>query len=335
MTRSGRIPGKTHPSRRSGANRVKRECAMKFQDRDAQLLETIHQYDGVVAKRQLKHIFWQGMSWRAMEKRLAKLHACGYVEWPSRSEWRVRPIPEPVCWLGWQGILWIASRRDLTVKSPQNPNENQFRQLEKELREGGIRWVREPRWIQLEHDLTVVDVRMKIEQDLRGCSNLNLKCWLPESAFRTDMDVLEYDEIDRAGNRKSVRKGICPDGYFEITDATRSINGTPAVGRFLLEVDMATHDNPSFGREKALPGYEYIKSPQFRNRFGYNSGRWLVVTTGQARMEHLLRQTSQSAGKGARVFFFTTIEDLMREDCLSAPIWRQPGEEKPVTLFMK
>ena len=44
--------------------------AMRLQVRDEYLLGAIYEYGGVVAKRQLKEIFWPDKSWRAMEKRL-------------------------------------------------------------------------------------------------------------------------------------------------------------------------------------------------------------------------------------------------------------------------
>jgi hypothetical protein len=63
---------------------------------------------------------------------------------------------------------------------------------------------------------------------------------------------------------------VCPDAYFEIIDESRRMSGEPHIARFLLELDMSTHDNPSFGREKAAAGAAYIKSSKFRVRFGNN-----------------------------------------------------------------
>ena len=118
-----------------------------------------------------------------------------------------------------------------------------------------------------------------------------------------------------------------------IADNHRQINGSPARARFLFELDMCTHDNPSFGREKSLPGAAYIKSAAFKNRFGYNSGRWLVATTGAVRMRHLIRQTEEVLGANARLFLFSTFENLKEKNVLTEPVWYQSNQQEPITLF--
>ena len=90
-----------------------------------------------------------------MEVRLAKLYNNGYIDWPDNKQRRTKPIPEPMCWLGWKGILLVASKRGAHIDPPSSDNENQLRKLEKQLRDQGVLWLREPRWIQLEHDLGV------------------------------------------------------------------------------------------------------------------------------------------------------------------------------------
>ncbi len=86
-----------------------------------------------------------------------------------------------------------------------------------------------------------------------------------------------------------------PDGYFTIVDSRRRSQGLPARARFLLELDMATHDTNSFFQEKVLAGVAYIKSPAYKSRLGHNSGRWLVVITGEVRMKHIMHQTQRAA----------------------------------------
>ena len=72
-----------------------------------------------------------------------------------------------------------------------------------------------------------------------------------------------------------------------IMDKQRLAQGLLARARFLVELDNATHPNNRFGREKVVPGLAYIKSPEYKARFGDNSGRWLVATTGKVRMERV------------------------------------------------
>jgi hypothetical protein len=311
----------------------KEEQGMRFQDRDFEIIKTIYDNDGVLAKRQLKQLFWPGNSTRAMEKRLAKLNHGEYLAWPSRDHWRSKPIPEPICWLGWRGILMVAGKRGIVIEPPGQSNENKLRRFEKELHDKGLRWMREPRWIQLEHDIAVTDFRLGIEQAVAEINSLTLENWITDGTFRSNMDVIEYAIKGKEGTLKTEKKGICPDGYFEISDERRRINGTPARARFLVEIDMSTHDNPSFGREKAIPGVAYIKSAAYKNRFGYNSGRWLILTTGKVRMKNLVQQTIQSAGSGSKAFLFTTFEQLAGKNMLTEPIWMQPGNEQSLALF--
>ena len=306
---------------------------MRFQARDYEILKAIYESDGVLAKRQLQQLFWSGMTPRAMEKRLAKLYYEGYLAWPSKEHWRSRPIPEPICWLDWKGILVVAGKRGVVIEPPDGINENKLRKLEKVLRDQGIRWTREPRWIQLEHDLAATDFKLSIEKAVAKSRSLLLAKWITDGTFRTDMDVIEFEIKGKNGENRTEKKGICPDGYFEIVDEKRKINGTPARARFLLEIDRSTHDNPSFGREKIVPGVAYIKSPAFKRRFGYNSGRWLIVTTGNTRMKNLMQQTLQLVGSFSKTFLFTTFDQLTNKNILTEPIWTQPGSNQPLALF--
>ena len=307
---------------------------MRHQVRDGQILQMIYDYDGVVARRQLKTRFWPTASWRAMEKRLALLHRHNFIYWPLKHQRQSKPIPEPIVWLGWQGALWIAGRSGLEVEPPQGENEYQLRRFEKRLRDVGIHWLREPRWNQLDHDLAVADFRMMVEASASGLPRVSVETWMNEGTFRSRMDVVEFALAGSGGHTQKHRKGVRPDGYFVLVDAHRRGDGSPARARFLLELDMATHDNPSFGKEKAAPGLAYIQSQAYKSRFGDNAGRWLVVTTGERRMSNLMRQTCESVGmSGMRVFLFTFFDAVKKENVLTSPIWHEAGRDQPLALI--
>ena len=227
--------------------------AMRFQERDGELLQAIYRYDGVLARRQLMELFWPNRSVRAMEKRLAKLHQMGYIAWPTLAQRRTRPIPESIVWLDWKGIAWIAGRSGISVPMPARTNENQMRKLVKGLREKGIHWVREPLWTQLGHDLAVVDFHLHMEKAVSQFPGISLEEWVNESTFRIKPDIVEY-ELRKNGGVQHVRKKVIPDGYFaiDILDGRYRIRGDATRARFLVEVDMASHDNPSFGKEKVI-----------------------------------------------------------------------------------
>jgi hypothetical protein len=306
---------------------------MRFQPRDGTIISTIYNYGGVLARRHIQEMFWPHATQRAALKRLAKLVDSAYLAKPSTHQRRTHPLPEPVYWLGWHGVLWLAGQSNIAVKPPTNDGENQMRKLAKLLRDHGIRWLREPRWIQLAHDLAVVDFRRSVEWSVNQHLDLRLERWRNESTFRCDGDVIEYGYKDRRDQIRGKKKRVIPDGYCVITDHRQSAQGRITRARFLLELDHATHSNERFGREKVAPGLAYIKSGIYRERFGDNSGRWLVITTGEVRMKNLMRQTERVAGNQAGVFLFTTFNRLENANVLLRPIWSQVGQTNPVALF--
>ena len=219
------------------------------------------------------------------------------------------------------------------MEPPKQANENQFRILDQQLRGCGIRWLREPRWSQLKHDLDVVSFRKAVEKAVGDLPFLILEQWIPEGEFLSKPDVVEYKYMDSDGEVQWAEKGVRPDGYFEIVDKRRQQENLPDRARLLLEIDEASYDTKRFGREKGAAGLAYIMSEAFKARFGKNSGRWLVVTTGEERLKHLMGQTRQAVGKGAGVFFFTTLEQMEKENILTAPIWWQSGIGDPVGII--
>ncbi len=306
---------------------------MRFQPRDEEILSAIQRYGGVMARRQLKDLFWRDKTWRAMEKRLAKLHRGGYLDWPNHQQWRSQPVPEPICWLAWRGALLLGRDSDSDVPDLEASNENRKRKLEVTLRKSGFHWLREPRWLQLKHDLRLVDFRMIIEEAVRSERSLTLGGWVLEREFRSDPDVVEYESPSPGGHNRRLRKTIVPDGFFAIQNKERLIEGKPYTARFLVEIDMSTEDNPRFAREKVLPSIAYLRSPQYEERFGYKSGRWLVVANGDLRMHNLMEHTKDLLGRDARVFCFTTFDRLRPETAVSAPIWHRGDGERVAPLL--
>ena len=305
---------------------------MRFTERDGQILEAIQTYDGVLSRRQIKQLFWRESSWRVLHRRLAYLHYNNYIAKPDLDDRKIRPIPEPVAWLDWRGALCLAGQVGISVKWPKNINENQLRILQSQLQKAGFRWRREPRWSQLAHDLAVVDVRLAFQQAAISTSHIKIEEWINESSFRADMDVIEFTLNKPKGRPRKWKKGICPDGALVLSDRHRKEMGEPHRARFLLELDMASHDSASFGLEKAAAGAAYIKSSEFQNRFGSNSGRWLVVTTGDIRLQNLMRQTIKYAPNASSLFYFATFEKVISNNLLLDDIWYQPGVDSTVPL---
>jgi hypothetical protein len=308
---------------------------MRFQPRDGRLLQALHDYDGVLSREQIQTLFWpQAQSMRAVHARLAKLRESGYLAWPTQEQRNTQPGPKSICWLGWRGAMWVAAQAGIQVEGPANDGENQMRKLERRLRQAGFHWLREPRWSQLVHDLAVVDFRLAVEGELAGHATLSLERWVNESVFRADTDTVEFTYQRRDGSVRRGKRGVIPDGYLVVLDQARRRQGdTEHRARLLLELDMATHPTGRFAKEKLLAGAAYIESAPYRARFGVSAGHWLVVTTGEVRMGHLMEKAQEVLGEGARRFFFTTFDRVQPGQVLTAPIWSWAGWEKPGPLL--
>ncbi len=297
---------------------------MRFMPSDQAILEKLFSFDGLLTRRQLKELFFAKAHQKTMDRRLSMLHHNHYLAIPSLSDRRNYAIPEPIVWLGWRGILQIATKSGSEIVWPTKVNENQLRKLEKVLREQNVHWQRTPRWSQLRHDIAVNDIRLAVEQASYYYPQLELDTWMPERAFARNMDTITVH------GRK---KGIRPDGFFTLLNHSHRIQGQAAKARFLLEYDNSTHPTTRFGRDKALPGYHYLKSEVYRERFGYNSGRWLVVCKNATRLAHLKQKTELVLGKQATVFYFTTLDQVTAKQVFQAPIWQQAGKNNLVALI--
>ena len=121
-----------------------------------------------------------------------------------------------------------------------------------------------------------------------------------------------------------------------ILDESRRLVNEAHRARFLLEIDMGTHDNISFSQEKALPGVAYIKSPVFKERFGSNDAHWLIVTAGgERRMKKMMSRTEKIIGSDSYLFFFTMLDCINADNLLTSPVWWQFGKDSPKPLLPK
>ena len=176
----------------------------------------------------------------------------------------------------------------------------------------------------------MVDFRLAVERSVNELTSLSLEKWVNESEFLVQTDVVEYVSPKGRGT-KPKKRGVRPDGYFVVLNHNRLRQGLAARARFLVEIDMSSHDIGSFMEEKVAAGAAYIESEAFRERFGDNSGRWLVITIGELRLKHLLRQTNRAGGGG--MFYFCTFDQLVKSNVLTSPIWHLELRAEPITLL--
>ncbi len=275
-----------------------------LQERDVRILEAIYVFDGMMGAQQIKRMFFD--TWRTARGRLSKLYKAGYLNRCDRM--RRAALPDMVYFLGRRGAEFLA---DL--------NHEQYSEF---------RWRREPKWSMVAHDLRVNDFRLDVSEACAMNSALELEEWIPGNEFWARPDVIVYED----GNGKREKRGIRPDGYFVI-QSWRAAEDKWYRSRLLLEIDMRTEDIPRFGREKVRPGIAYLRSDAYERRFGFKSGRWLVVTTGERRMQNMKRQTETAAGKDANLFYFTWFDLISPQTLLTEPIWYRGGGDDPTALF--
>jgi hypothetical protein len=295
------------------------------------------QDDGVLARRHIWTLFFShATTLRALQKVLARLVKHRFIK---RTTFHYRrftqPRSEPIYWLDYRGILRVAERLGAgELHYPKNERENQMRRLERSLRQQGIRWLRELLSIdKLEHNFLVVDFRMKLARAVASLPSVRME-WVNESAFRSPvMDRVVLTIQDQAGQLIERERGVCPDGFCLIQDVNRRKNERPYELHLLIEMDMGTHPVSSrFATDKAVPYAAYIGSSAFKARFDADTGDWLVITTGERRMQHLIEHTQEKVGEGARWFLFSTWQHLMDPEInvLTAPVWLRPRwRQKP------
>jgi hypothetical protein len=268
---------------------------MRLTERDQYILEAIHAYDGMLSFSQIQRMFFTGKS--QAELRLRLLYHSGYLNRPDKDQ--RRRLPEMIYWLDRKGAELVASLHSATLPE--------------------IGWRKEPRWFQVEHDIAVNDFRLALEAAAKASQEVRLEAWIPESEFWSFPDKVEYSYGDRRLSRQ-----IRPDGFFTLIAQGHRI-------RYLLEIDRSTEDNPRFYREKILPGLAYIHSEAYKDRFGFNAGRWMVVTTGERRLGNMLLQAKTAKTKG--MFYFTTFDRVNPASILFAPIWKRADKDELVPMI--
>jgi hypothetical protein len=280
---------------------------IRLTDRDWQILETIHAFDGMMSLNQIDRLFFSGEGRSQPRARMRALYCNYFVNMPQAEDIHKVPLGETIFWLDTQGAQSVA------MLHGEAPSE--------------FKWRSKPRWSLIAHDLKVNDFRIDIMTACEVSPELTLHQWIPEGEFWAYPDTITY--VDQNG--KSQSRQVRPDGYFTIRRPAASHPGKQEEFAFLLEIDMATEDNPRFGREKVLPGIAYLKSDAYQERFGLRFGRWLVVTTGRRRMNNMRSQTKRLGGKN--LFYFTTFDQVTPETILTHPIWLLSDRDSPASII--
>lgn len=282
--------------------RAQKPTPIRLTERDKRILETIHAFDGVLSLKQIDRLFFSGHGRSQPRARMRQLFDSGYVNAPNKTTIHRVPAGETVYWLSRQGAAIVAGLQGETLHR--------------------FSWRPQPRFALLQHDLALNDVRLAVMQACQNDERLTLQRWIPESDLFAFPDTVEVPQ----GRRRPQKRQVRPDGFFVVTR-----RGDRYPFAFLLEMDMATKDNPRFSREKVEPGQVYLKSEAFRRRFGLRYGRYLVVTTGERRLANMKAEAERVGAKG--LFYFTTYTAISAETVLHRPIWQLAGETTLRTML--
>ena len=275
--------------------RVTNPPPMRLTERDLKILQAIYAHDELLSFSQIRRMFFTGKS--QTETRMMLLYQNNFVNRPNQEQ--RRQVPEMVYWLDRRGADIVASLQGTPFRS--------------------FSWHKRPSLFQVEHHLAVNDFRMDLVDACAMDPNVSLETWVPESDFLSFPDKITYQYKNR-----SIPRRIQPDGCFMLHLPNRRLN-------YLLEIDRGTEDNPRFLREKIIPGMAYLKSKAYRERFGTQRGRWLVVTTSDKRLRNMLNQARRGEARG--LFYYTTYDQVSPETMLHSPIWRRADRSGEVPLL--
>lgn len=271
---------------------------MRLTDRDRRILEAVHAYDGMLSEGQIRSLFFTGRT--ATQVRLMLLYQHGYLNRPDRRQRAA--LPAMVYWLSEKGATYVAGLYGQSLSE--------------------FAWRKQPRMMQVEHDLAVNDLRILINKACQSLPLFSLNQWVSASEFHADPDKIEF----MLPNKSKATRFIRPDGYCVISKSDYT-------SRLLFEVDRGTEDNGRITVEKLLPGLAYIRSEAYKIRFGFSSGRWVFVTTSDRRLKNMKRAAELALKQDAKLFYFTTFDRIAVETIFTSPIWFRGGDEVASTLF--
>ncbi len=171
----------------------------------------------------------------------------------------------------------------------------------------------------LRHDLAITDVRVRIMRTTTLRPGLRLVRWLDEEALRPI----------------TLPHGLLPDAWFQVE---RDAVGHSPRSAYFLEVEVSEKSERAL-KSKLIAMGAYLIGGKYAATFGTRSCRVLILIRpgpgGSA--ERLVRRTTELAHVAGvpylRVAELNVFLGLRPDELFTAPIWSQPGVDKPVALF--
>lgn len=289
-----------------------------LQPRDQNVLLMLYFCDGLMSQDQIVRFFFADTHPKNANKRLLALFDNRYLNRNWKEEkWRL--FPELIYWLTGEGYAEVAKILGI------NPDQSN-------------KIARNFRPYTLDHHLQVVDVRLKVMQDVEALPQLHLGKWFSEGFFRSK--GWQGKVVVADGQGKQQEKRIEPDGFFTLWQPLEHEPTKRQVFGFSLELDRGTETQQGLAtshrttiEEKLRKGAAFLGSPTYRETFQLGTGRCLMVTTGWERAENMMALIQDSGIEWA--WYFTTFEDATNPETnmLVDPIWRQADKDEPASLI--
>ena len=178
----------------------------------------------------------------------------------------------------------------------------------------------------LEHTLGLSEIRLSVELSCKD-HGFRIVEWYDEKKIKSD-----YDRVDIQGRRAV---SVLPDAYIKI-EIDQTEDDSPVYLHFFLEYDRGK-EHLTFFRRKIQTYNVYFQSGKCKTRYGTNRIRVLTVAEGGVTKKGRGRHKSvQDVARDTRArdwFWFTSLEDVINEDFLAAPIWEQTHTDKKSALL--
>lgn len=189
--------------------------------------------------------------------------------------------------------------------------------LEMEMAEVGRHYRRSRTPTFIEHTLEIVNLMLAFRRAALESPELVIERWVSELLCRH-----EY-EIQPDGSSRWTKDVFKPDAFVRLTTSNRDWSWN-----YFIEVDLGHTSSRQF-LGKLAAHQRYLESGLFREIFGCDQFKTLVVTTTSKRAENLrvLVQAQQSD-----LFWFTTF-DAIKQDGVLGRIWHTPRADALVRLW--
>lgn len=280
---------------------------MKETERFFKILTGLWRYEGFLTLRQIHRIAFKNASPHEARKYMAKMFQNGLVNRPDRQSRAA--IGEQLFWLSQAGAEKIADRLGIPLSE--------------------LKYRRKLRKSLIPHDAQLNDIRLDIEG---ACELMGVEI----SEWRTSQEFWANPiEIQMDSEGKPTKRRVMPDAFF-ILRFPQQINektGEPETLRCLLESDCSSESHSTFTFERLRVALALLRSPQYKQMAGRQSGRWLIVTNSERRMATMKEYAERDFGEHAKAFWFSTVDRLSRGTALTENCWYRGGWKEPATLL--